>query len=91
MSDIDNMLINAACEGDVSKATRLVSKGANVTAYDNSAVMLASHYKRTDMVVYLVSQGADIKMCPNHTLKDINNKGYLDVVERFSINASEKI
>jgi len=91
MSDIDNMLINAACEGDVPKATRLVSKGADVTAYNNSAVMLASHYKCTDMVEYLVSQGADVKMCPNHTVKNINDKECLDVVECFPINISEKI
>lgn len=55
MRDIDKDLITASEYGHLNVVKELVSIGADVTAWDNSAVRRASWYGHTKVVEYIKS------------------------------------
>ena len=61
--DLDSALLIAAARGDITQATQLIGKGANVNSYDDlgrSPIVAAAINNYAEMIEILHAQGCDI-------------------------------
>jgi ankyrin repeat protein len=78
---LDLQLINAAKLGYFDIVKYLVDKGANIHAYDENSLILASDGGHLDVVKYLVDNGADVNAGYGDALIYASRNGHLDVVK----------
>ena len=74
-------LAEAAERGDLTLVKSLIANGANVHAYDDSALIWASNNGHLDVVKYLVSVGVDIHARDDYALRMASGNGHKHVVE----------
>src|SRR5581483_9498181 len=67
--------------GHLSTVQYLVSGGADIHAFDNDAVRLASENGHLSMVQYLVSLGADIHADYNCAVRWASENGHISIVQ----------
>ncbi len=78
---LDKMLKEMAQENSVNGVSLMLSEGANIHAFDDSALILASHNGHLDVVKYLTEHGADIHAQTDYALRLASLNGHLKVVK----------
>ena len=78
---INRLLVYAAQNGYEILVQRLVNEGADIHAYDDSALSSAALEGHLDIVKYLVEHGADVRADDDKALLIAAANGHLDVVK----------
>jgi ankyrin repeat protein len=79
---LDNAFVGASMYGYLDVVEVLLEAGANVHAFNDYAVRLASKNGHLDVVKYLVEEhGADVRAQSNNAIKRASENGHLDVVK----------
>ena len=79
--DIDNLLTEAAKQGELSLVKFALEKGANVHAYADGALRNASEKGHLEVVKYLIENGADIHTINDYPLRQASENGHLETVK----------
>ncbi|WP_054849042.1 ankyrin repeat domain-containing protein [Vulcanisaeta sp. JCM 14467] len=93
---LDQQLLDAVKNGDLSKVIDLIKAGANVNVKDPTYGMTPLHYavlgNRLDIVKYLIENGADINARDNTGKTPLHfaaKNGYLDIVKYLIENKAD--
>ncbi len=78
---INDQLISESWRGHLQIIEDLVSKGADVQARDNQALVEASNSRHLQILKYLISKGADVQARDNYSLITASHDGNLQLVE----------
>jgi ankyrin repeat protein len=78
---MEEELINASANGHLDVVKLLLESGADVHAYDNGAIRMASYYGHLDVVKLLVESGADVHPYDNLAIRHASRNGHLAVVK----------
>ncbi len=81
MGNLQEQLIDAVDVGNLETVKRLVDRGADIHAGDNSALRWAAGQGHLDIVEFLVGKGANIPAQDEHALRWAANNGHLEVVK----------
>jgi ankyrin repeat protein len=81
INEKDKLMCCVSRYGHLQVVKYLVSQGANVHAYANYAVRLASENGHLKVVKYLVSQETDIQANNNQAVRWASEYGHLEVVK----------
>ena len=79
--NLNHRLIDAALNGYTDTVQTLLAAGANVHAYVDSALRLATFYGYTDTVQALLLAGADVHVQNDHVLRCAARNGYTETVK----------
>ncbi|WP_264330602.1 ankyrin repeat domain-containing protein [Wolbachia endosymbiont (group B) of Erebia ligea] len=86
--DNDNLLINAARKGDLSKVEELLREGSNINAKNDggyTSLHLAARYSHSNVVEKLLDKGADINAENNDGLTPLELAKKYDKLEVVSL------
>ena len=77
-----NLMVWACKHGHIAVVRKLIDQeGADVGAYNNQALYLASNNGHLEVVRLLLDKGADVSACNNYALYLASRYGHLEVVE----------
>jgi len=79
--DIDNKLIEAACNGNIEEVKKYLDKGANIHAGNDLALRWASSNGHTETVKLLLDRGANIRACNDYALRYASRNGHTETVK----------
>jgi ankyrin repeat protein len=88
--EFNKNFIEAAKKGDLPLVQSLLSKGANIHANNDLALIESFENRNIEVVKYLIEQGADIHIYDDYSLRWASEYGYLDIVQ-YSIENGANI
>jgi len=88
--DMDKLLVTASQKGEFDCVEFLVKNGANVHAWDDSALCWASRNGHLNIVRFLIEKGADVHAQDDEALRWASLYGHLEVVRFLKDNSKKK-
>jgi ankyrin repeat protein len=88
--NINDKLIEACENGDLSIVKKCVKRGADIHAWEDAALRWAAIKGHLEVIKYLVEQGADIHVYDEYALRWAANRGHLQVVNVLRRAAGSK-
>ena len=81
VNNLDEQLTFASRVGHTKVVKLLLNAGANVHAWNDTALRLASHYGHTEIVKILLNAGADVHARDDYALRLASEKGRTEVIK----------